>query len=226
LRLLALESATESVGVALASEEGVLAELTLASRRQHVELLQPAVETVLGLSGSLISELDAVAVDVGPGLFTGIRVGVAAAKATAMALSLPVVAVTSLAALRHAATEVGPSADVVAVIDLRRGEVAWSDGSASRSGTPSALATELGEGRDVLLVGAGALRHRAVLAAEGRRFAGGSLAAPPVASIAMLAGLALAEGRTTSPERLAPCYMRGPDARINWDRRPRAGRPE
>lgn len=224
MRVLALETATATVGAAVASEDGVLAEVTVASRRNHVELLHPAVEAVLGFARCSSSDLSAVAADVGPGLFTGIRAGVAAAKAMAMALALPAVGVSSLDALRHAAAAAGAAGKVFAVVDMRRGEVAWACGDRPRRGPPGLLAEELAAvppEEDVLLVGDGAVHHATELgsARQGVRLAGPELSAPPVASVAMLAAEAVATGRTTGAAALQPVYLREADARINWTTR-------
>ncbi|MGO9557701.1 MAG: tRNA (adenosine(37)-N6)-threonylcarbamoyltransferase complex dimerization subunit type 1 TsaB [Acidimicrobiales bacterium] len=225
MKVLALETATGAAGAAIASDDdGVLAELTVNTARHHIELLHPAIEEVCGVSGVALADIDCVAVDVGPGLFTGIRVGVSAAKAIAMALGIPSVAVTSLEAIRAAALDAGAPVEVVPVVDLRRGEVAWSYAAGMAWGPPSKLATEVGaldEGR-VLFAGDGALRYRDVFETSEHphwRIAGRSVAFPPVASVAVLALEAVREGRTLDPAHLAPCYLREADTRINWTTR-------
>ena len=154
--VLAVESATELAGVALADEAGVLATATVSRGRRHAESIAPAIDFVCRRAGVGLSSLDAVGVDVGPGLFTGLRVGVGTAKALAFALERPLVAVGSLDVLAHAvgASGVAPGTLVVPVVDARRGEVfvarlrttadglAWEQADVRR--TPEALAAELG----------------------------------------------------------------------------------
>lgn len=220
MRLLALESATGSVAAALADEEGVLCEVTVRSARRHVELLHPAVNEVLALADVELSSLDAVAADVGPGLFTGIRVGVSAAKAMAASLDLPVVGVTSLAILEHACLETGAApGSVVPVVDLRRGEVAWQREGTVGFGPPAKLLEELGGAEGLVLAGGGALAHPELLARPSWRAAGELLAWPPVASLAVLAVAAFRAGQAVAPAQLQPCYLREADARINWTTR-------
>ena len=128
--VLAVESATDVSAVALADEEGVLAAVSGRGRR-HGEHLAPAVEFACARAGRRLEELDAVAVDVGPGLFTGVRVGVATAKALAFALGLPAVAVGSLELLALSAARWAPADRggaggellLVPVVDARRGLV-------------------------------------------------------------------------------------------------------
>jgi len=123
MRILAIETATIEVGVAVADETGPLASVTARPGRRQAETLHPAIADVCRIAMITPAELDAIAVDIGPGLFTGLRVGVAAAKALAGALGLPVVTATSLEVLK-AACPSGLGA-VIPVIDMRRGEVAW-----------------------------------------------------------------------------------------------------
>ena len=218
--VLALESAGASAGVALAGDEGVLAEATVHTSRRHVELLHPLVAEVLVLAGASVGDLDAVAADVGPGLFTGIRVGVSAAKAIAMARAIPAVGVTSLRAIEAAARDAGASGAVVPVVDLRRGEVAWSLSGEIAFGPAGRLAEQLRTaGEAGVLAGDGALRYADVLAGEGWEVAGRSLSSAPVASVAVLAHAAASMGATLDPARLVPCYLREADARINWTTR-------
>ena len=124
MTLLAIESATDMVGVALVRDDGGAAERLHLGGRAHAELLVPAIEEVCAASGCTVADVDTIAVDVGPGLFTGLRVGVATAKALAQALGIGVVPLTSLDVLASAAAvrATGPS-PVVSVVDARRGEV-------------------------------------------------------------------------------------------------------
>lgn len=230
MRCLAIETATGTVGVALASGSGEPVAVTLAAERHHVELLHPAIEKACAEAGVALSEIDGVGVDVGPGLFTGIRVGVAAAKGIALALGLPAVGVTSLAVLAHAcearATDAGAAA--VPVVDLRRGEVAWQGPAGISWGKPEDLVAELaGAGWQtsrVLFAGDGAIRYASFLEGSAEApgtwsVAGEELAFPPVGSLARLATLALDAGKGVDAAHLEPCYLREADARINWTTR-------
>ena len=231
MRILAIETATIEVGVAVADETGPLASVTARPGRRQAETLHPAIADVCRIAMITPAELDAVAVDIGPGLFTGLRVGVAAAKALAGALGLPVVTATSLEVLK-AACPSGLGA-VIPVIDMRRGEVAWlmpaRPAPDVRVGAPAELATELAglpglaEGvGPVLLIGDGALRHRELLERAmlpAPVFGGTALAAPPVASLAVLAIAAMKDGRCCDPASVRPFYGREADARINWSSR-------
>lgn len=232
--VLAIESATIEVGVALAGPSGLLAALVARPGRRHVETLHPALEAVCAAASVSLAEVGAVCVDVGPGLFTGLRVGVAAAKAVAFGLGVPVAACTSLEILAESARDHdGP---VVPVVDMRRGEVAWSlAGGEPRIGSVADLAGELAAARTgqggpgaTLLVGDGARRHAAALAealaergaSATVRVAGDELGAPDVRALARLGLRRLASGEVTDATGVQPCYLRPPDARANWTSRP------
>ncbi|MFZ0172420.1 MAG: tRNA (adenosine(37)-N6)-threonylcarbamoyltransferase complex dimerization subunit type 1 TsaB [Acidimicrobiales bacterium] len=239
MTVLALETATSAVATALADEHQLLAAFEIRAGRRHAELLHVAVQAMLETAGVELAELSALAVDVGPGLFTGIRVGVAAAKGYAMALGLPVIALTSLQILALGCEAAG-QAGAIGVVDLRRGEVAWSlpplDGGGARverHGPPAELVGELsahlerierreGSGRPAVLAGDGALRYGGLLTAAlaGRIvLAGPELAVPPVASLALAAVGKLAAGGVLEPSEVRPVYLREADVRINWSTR-------
>jgi len=94
--ILGIETSVEHVGVALGDYRGVRAHSMLASDRRHAESLTPMIQFVMQQAEVEMSDLSAVAVDVGPGLFTGMRVGIAAAQSIAWALELPMIPVCSL----------------------------------------------------------------------------------------------------------------------------------
>jgi tRNA threonylcarbamoyladenosine biosynthesis protein TsaB len=193
---------------------------------------------MLDTSGVGFGDLTAIAVDIGPGLFTGIRVGVSAAMGFAVALGLPVVGLTSTDILALGCEAAGQTA-AVGVVDLRRGEVAWSlppveegDSRVNRHGSPAALAEDLVGYLDrlgvasatppLVLAGDGAIRYGEMLTVTfGRRIviAGPELAVPPVASLALRAVTELSQGRGVDPSDVRPVYLRDADVRINWTTR-------
>jgi tRNA threonylcarbamoyladenosine biosynthesis protein TsaB len=238
--MLAIETATEVVGGALVSDDGPVASFHLARGRRHAETLAPGIAFLLHQAAVTVDDLTAIAVDVGPGLFTGMRVGLATAKAMAHALELPIVPVTSLEALAAAVTRQSSTRPerIVAVLDARRGEVFWASFRSDEAGhlilhTPAAAATPvdlLAElllvDEPVLIVGDGGERHRDLLA-DGLRaavFADPRFALPDVTVVADLAAAALARGAVTDAIGLQPMYLRAPDAAINWRVRDGGGR--
>ena len=125
--ILGIESASDQCGCALANEDGVLAETRLALPRRHAEALAPQMRFVCEQAGVGLGDIDVVAVDHGPGLYTGLRAGLATAKATAAALGIGLVPVGSLEALAFGAAAVAqPGETVLSMLDARRGEVFWA----------------------------------------------------------------------------------------------------
>lgn len=170
--------------------------------------------------------MGAVAVDLGPGLFTGLRVGVATAKAIASALRVPMIGITSLDLLAFP-TRFSPRL-IAAVIDARRGELFSAlyrqvPGGVQRVseptvGTPDDLVSDLlATGEDVLLVGDGAVRYadrfHELLRVE---IVDRGLAHPSARSLVQLAHAQALREDWVRPWELAPIYLRKPDAEINW----------
>src|ERR1700694_4386567 len=115
---LGIETATDQVGVALGDNRGIISSFQLARGRRHAETVAPAVEMLCQQSEIEVTDVGVVAVDIGPGLFTGLRVGVSTAKAMAQALRVGVVGMSSLDLLafplRHCERMIVP------VVDARR----------------------------------------------------------------------------------------------------------
>ncbi len=238
MMVLAVESSTELAGVALADEAGVVATATVSRGRRHAESIAPAIEFVCRRAGVTMSGLDAIGVDVGPGLFTGLRVGVGTAKALAFALQRPLVTCGSLEVLAHAMATCGaaPGTLLVPVVDARRGEVFVGNFRATAHGmapvepprrrTPEVLAEELGAlGEPMVVAGNGARRYRSVLATvPGVVFGGGALDFPPPGVLATVVLSKAASGEQTDVGSALPQYLRDAETRINWETRaPRAG---
>ena len=231
--ILAVETATERVGCALGDGEAVRGVFELTGARRHAETLVPAIDALCHAAGVTLADVGCVAADVGPGLFTGLRVGLATARSLAHVLDLPTVGVSSLALLAHPLLLTDRL--VASVIDARRGEVYWQlfrlDGDQHRAlGDPvcTPAGELLGELRrsdePVALVGDGALRYREQLAdLSDAVFAGADLAHPSAATLAVLAHRARLAGGGGEALDLEPLYLRAPDAQINWAQRAAAG---
>jgi tRNA threonylcarbamoyl adenosine modification protein YeaZ len=205
--VLALDTSSPAVSAALVRvEDGgreTLAESVVVDARRHGELLAHGVRAVLGARP--MTAVDAVVVGLGPGPFTGLRVGLMTAAATADALDVPAYGVCSLDAVG--------AGERVAVADARRKEVYWAryDADGRRVEGPAVerpgeLAERL-RGARVPLVGAGAVLHRAVL--DGLAVEDGSPYPSAPALVAAAAERVL--GRAPS-EPLTPLYLRRPDA--------------
>ncbi|MCY3849745.1 MAG: tRNA (adenosine(37)-N6)-threonylcarbamoyltransferase complex dimerization subunit type 1 TsaB [Acidimicrobiaceae bacterium] len=217
--ILGIESATSRVGCAVGGPDGVLAARESSEPRRHAESLVPQIAEALGESGVAMADVGVIAVDVGPGLYTGLRVGVTTAVTMAHALGAAMVSVTSLELVAHEARRSCASRRIDAVIDARRGELfhaAFGADGCPISGPavldPRDLAMMLAsEARDTLLVGDGVEAHSETFAQKGFH-AEGSPVLPSAETIVELAATAAAAGRTVSPDSIRPLYLRGPDA--------------
>jgi tRNA threonylcarbamoyladenosine biosynthesis protein TsaB len=199
--ILAIDSATTYVTAAVVQDGRVLADHVASGDGTAARRVLADVDAVLTAAGVDVDALDGIAVGVGPGSFTGLRIGIATAVALGDAAGVPVAGVSTLEAIEHGAGEAA-----VAAIDARRGEVfAAGPGVEPGAYAPEPLARRLPAG--TLVVGDGALRYRDVFEAAGHRVPPGEsrLHAPHGSGHAALAQF---DGR---PVR--PLYLREPDAR-------------
>jgi tRNA threonylcarbamoyladenosine biosynthesis protein TsaB len=223
MRLLVIETATLEVGAALVVDTRVVASSASRPGRMHVETLHPAIEHVLAATRTSPAELDGVAVDVGPGLFTGLRVGVAAAKAIAFAASAPVVPVRSTEALRELAEQIfADEIPVVPLVDMRRGEIAWQeDGGPLAIGTAEEFAARVKTMGEVRLVGDGTLRlSDALIVSDAVHVHRDEvLLAPSVEAVGRIASRRAERGEFLDAISVAPVYLRPADAVANFTTR-------
>jgi tRNA threonylcarbamoyladenosine biosynthesis protein TsaB len=231
--VLAVESATELAGVALADDAGVIATATVSRRRLHAESVAPAVEFVCRRAGKSVRAVDGVCVDVGPGLFTGLRVGIGTAKALAFALGIPALGVTSLEILARALAGAGVGARrlLVPVVDAKRGEVFFAvfrvgEDDVERVAeehlsSPEELVANLSKlGEPFVLAGDGALRYAQMLRPlPGATLASPALSSPPVGVLAAIGVARLGAGLGLEAAEITPRYLREADARIHWEQR-------
>jgi tRNA threonylcarbamoyladenosine biosynthesis protein TsaB len=232
--ILGIETATPSVSVALGGPDGVLAAWQLAAGQRHAETLVPAIQFLCRQAGVELARFDAVAVDVGPGLFTGLRVGVATAQALAQALDVPLVEGSSLELLAYP-FRLWPGGAVASVVDARRAEVYFAvyrpEGGAleplvpEQVGPPEAAAAALGgEGAPRLAVGDGALRYASTLERHGGlELAGRDAAYPQAAALVERCWPRFAAGQVVRPGSVRARYLRRADAVVNYEQREPAG---
>ena len=137
--LLAFDTATPAVTVALHDGQRVLAEAATVDARQHGELLAPSIAKVIADAGFDQRDLTAIAVGVGPGPFTGLRVGLVTARVYGRTLDLPVHGVCTLDVLARAAAPAAGGREFLAVTDARRKELYWARyaGTGERLAGPS-----------------------------------------------------------------------------------------
>ncbi len=207
--MLALDTATPAVTVALHDGSRVLAAAAEVDARRHGELLLPAVDRVLAEAGLKLDAVSDIVVGVGPGPYTGLRVGLVTAATFGAALDVPVHGLCSLDGIAFAS---GLTEPFVVATDARRKEVYWARYADARTrltepavDRPAEIADEVA---GIPAVGAGALLYDTV-------FTGVRRDGPEHQSAAALAGLAaekLAAGEELLPPR--PLYLRRPDAQV------------
>ena len=221
---LAIDTATDQVSVAIGDAERVHGSVELGGGKRHAETLMPAIDWLCRTTAIDIHEIELIAADVGPGLFTGMRVGLATAVTLATTLHVPTRGVTSLDLLGLAARDT--HRHVAALVDARKGQVFYAVFGPTHGGIQRLTEPAVGTVDDAvaaidrhagahgtLCVGDGALRYAAELASASRpHTVGGQRWAYP--SAAELVRFAAAHGPWSEP--LAPLYLRAPDAQINW----------
>ncbi|MFI1255836.1 tRNA (adenosine(37)-N6)-threonylcarbamoyltransferase complex dimerization subunit type 1 TsaB [Streptomyces netropsis] len=210
--LLALDTATPAVTVALHDGDTVVAESSQVDARRHGELLLPAVDRVLGEAGRKLDAVTGIVVGVGPGPYTGLRVGIVTAATFAAALSVPVHSLCSLDGIAYAAGQAGLEGEFVVATDARRKEVYWARYADARTRVtepavdrPADLTEPLA---GLTAVGAGAVLYPDA-------FSDVRADLPQHQSAGALASLAAEKLRTGGaflPDQ--PLYLRRPDAQV------------
>lgn len=140
MKLLAIETATEACSAAL-WVDGVLTTRHEVAPREHTRLILPMMDALLAEAGLRLPDLDALAFGRGPGAFTGVRIAAAVIQGAAFAADLPVVPVSTLAALAQQGIDAG-SPRVLAAIDARMDEVYWGAFQADNQGFAVAVGAE------------------------------------------------------------------------------------
>jgi tRNA threonylcarbamoyladenosine biosynthesis protein TsaB len=216
MKILAIDTALEACQVAIfdSDEEKLLAILSHDMRRGHAEALIPIIADAMKAAGLDYSQLDRIATTVGPGSYTGLRVGISAAKGLSFASGKPAVGITTLAALSAPLIAEDTAVPVVSVIDARHGNVYFHMAGAGQRVLLSARHTSIEDA--ILTITAGPVRlvgpAAQILAANWPRHP----SPPPVAidgrakpSIEWVARLAAAAEPLRAPAK--PLYLRAPD---------------
>ena len=225
--ILAIETSGNCGSVALFSETRCTGEISLSSKTTHSRRLLKSIDWIMHECGTSWSDISAVAVSLGPGSFTGLRIGLSTAKGLAMAASLPLIGVPTLDGLAQQLAF--QDTLVCPVLDARKKEI-YCGLYRSRTGTPlmervsdfmnlppEALAAMIDE--PVILVGDGLETYEAVFR---QRLGGKALIPSPIAffprasSIGAVAVEMWHRREFLPPENSAPIYVRLSDAELNW----------
>ena len=225
VNVLAIETATTACAIALRLDSGEEFEVVLDDQRHHTETLIPGIRDLLARVHFAPKDLDRVVVDRGPGLYTGLRVGVATAIGLSLSASADLVSVTSLELLAHGAARRGARGTFVSAVDGRRGELfvqtfSLHDDevdslSEPRVTTPAPLIDEWGQrDEDVTFSGDGVARYAAELGGISRATLLDQRVPSPLEALAL--------GAARLPDDVVtPLYLREADAIANFSTRER-----
>ena len=224
--LLAIESSGDRCSVAIGDE--VIEELSIDQVRGHNEFLLPAIDRLLREAGYHLRQLDAIAVGVGPGSFTGLRIGIGVAQGLAFGADLGVIPVSSLAALVQSGVREGVVANgefTLAAVDARMGQVYWGGDEihaglatsvmADRLSPPDALGEALQSRApgDWIALGDGWAQADPALLKFARR---NSSTVARASAVLALGQPEFRAGAVLAPERLEPRYLRGSEHWQKW----------
>ncbi|VFQ46672.1 tRNA (adenosine(37)-N6)-threonylcarbamoyltransferase complex dimerization subunit type 1 TsaB [Desulfoluna butyratoxydans] len=223
MRLLAVDTSTLSCGVAVTDGEGLLSESLFTSRQTHSRHLLGMVDETLSRSGLALGDLDGFAVTVGPGSFTGLRIGMSVVKGLAEVAGKPVVGVSTLEALARGAALAGKP--IASMIDARKGEVYAAlyrpdgTGGVTEVSSPEAVRPEDFSERlagEVLCIGTGASAYGDFFrnALKEKVFFAPEYDTIRPSVVAALALEALGRGEGKDAAALTPLYLRKSDAEI------------
>ncbi|QQE74889.1 tRNA (adenosine(37)-N6)-threonylcarbamoyltransferase complex dimerization subunit type 1 TsaB [Brevibacillus composti] len=231
MRVLAIDTSNLVLSVAVVEEGRVLAEMTTNQQKNHSVRLMDAISLLMDETNTLPEQLTGIGVAKGPGSYTGVRIGVAAAKSMAWSLQIPVIGVSSLEAV--AMNALGAPGLIVPLFDARRGQVYTAAYRSAGIQRVTAEAAErlvllrdwcalLGQqpGKEtILFMGEDLGLHREAIRTElGERavFAPASCNHPRAAHIGLAALRRLAEGEAGHPHELVPEYLQLAEAEAKW----------
>jgi len=221
--VLGIETSGASTGLALTDSGTVVAELVEDSSCTHNEVLMPLLDRLLKGAGANVRELSGIGVDIGPGMFTSLRVGTSTAKGLAVAHRIPVFGMSSLWGLARTAL---PTLDgVLSLIDARKHQVhaalylgghpAIPPSLMSPEELVSAVEKSLPSRIKLVAAGNGASMCVELFAAAGIVFESTGIDLPSPAVIAIEAGEQMARGQTDGTAPVEPLYLRRTDAELN-----------
>jgi tRNA threonylcarbamoyladenosine biosynthesis protein TsaB len=214
--VLGIDTSTDALSAAVCTETGPCAEITFDAGRSHAERLVETIDRVLRDAGLALRDLDLLAIAQGPGSFTGVRIGVATLKGLALGADKPLVGVSTLRAMAHAAGH--EAACVCPLIDARMDEVfgavyrrdagSWINVTPERVGPIEALVADLPG--DAVVCGDGARRYadRLRAVAPRARVLPAEQGRPSGVAVALEGLAAFRAGDAGDPARVQPVYLR------------------
>jgi len=230
LSILAIDTATQVSSVAVLKEGRLLAELTMQGKLTHSETLLPHIEQVLKMAAVAKEELTGIAVSNGPGSFTGLRIGLAAAKAMSYVLGIPLVGVSTLQALAYQLP--APSVRVMCLLDAQKGNAYVESYRWENNSLQVVDSVQVAKITDIVAACANMNEQVILLGDAVQKKVAGKLelpanvsVAPPhivmprAACVAMLGQAKLMAGETDNVMDLEPVYIRRSEAEVLWEKR-------
>ena len=225
MSILAIDTATQVSSVAVADEGRLLAELTMQGKLTHSETLLPHIEQVLKMAAVAKEDLTGIAISNGPGSFTGLRIGLAAAKAMSYVLNIPLVGVSTLQALAYQLPV--PGVRLMCLLDAQKGNAyvesyRWENSSLQvvepvKVAKISEIVVNCAQiGEQVILLG-DAVQKKELPANVSTAMP--HIVMPRAACVAMLGQEKLLAGETDNVMDLEPVYIRRSEAEVLWEKR-------
>ncbi|WP_026760097.1 tRNA (adenosine(37)-N6)-threonylcarbamoyltransferase complex dimerization subunit type 1 TsaB [Selenomonas ruminantium] len=230
MSILAIDTATQVSSVAVLKEGRLLAELTMQGKLTHSETLLPHIEQVLKMAAVAKEELTGIAVSNGPGSFTGLRIGLAAAKAMSYVLGIPLVGVSTLQALAYQLP--APGVRVMCLLDAQKGNAYVESYRWENNSLQIVDSVQVAKITDIVAACANMSEQVILLGDAVQKKVAGKLelpanvsVAPPhivmprAACVAMLGQEKLMAGETDNVMDLEPVYIRRSEAEVLWEKR-------
>ncbi|SDZ85062.1 tRNA (adenosine(37)-N6)-threonylcarbamoyltransferase complex dimerization subunit type 1 TsaB [Selenomonas ruminantium] len=230
MSILAIDTATQVSSVAVLKEGRLLAELTMQGKLTHSETLLPHIEQVLKMAAVVKEELTGIAVSNGPGSFTGLRIGLAAAKAMSYVLGIPLVGVSTLQALAYQLP--APGVRVMCLLDAQKGNAYVESYRWENNSLQVVDSVQVAKITDIVAACANMNEQVILLGDAVQKKVAGKLelpanvsVAPPhivmprAACVAMLGQAKLMAGETDNVMDLEPVYIRRSEAEVLWEKR-------
>lgn len=226
MKILAIETATVAGSIAIVDDAaGLIGEVRVDVKIVHAERLMPSIQWLLNASNVLIKEIDAFAVSIGPGSFTGLRIGLSTVKGFSYAAKKPLIPVRTLDAF--ARTLPFCSHMICPVLDARKNEVyaalyKWEENNCVKVMPETALSPEELVKRidePVVFMGDGIKKYRELIDAglkENAIYAPSSKMSPSASTVAEIAIETINQEIHTDPVSLVPFYIRKSEAEVNW----------
>ncbi|CAM2809615.1 tRNA (adenosine(37)-N6)-threonylcarbamoyltransferase complex dimerization subunit type 1 TsaB [Vibrio mytili] len=227
-KILAIDTSTENCSVALLVNDQVISRSEIAPR-DHTKKVLPMVDEVLKEAGLTLQELDALAFGRGPGSFTGVRIGIGIAQGLAFGAELPMIGVSTLAAMAQGSFRLHAAKDIAVAIDARMSEVYWARYTRQENGEwhnvdqecviPPARLVEEAQADETswTMAGTGWSAYQEILAGLPYDTTASEVLYPDAQDIVILAKQELEKGNTVAVEESSPVYLRD---NVTWKKLP------